>query len=209
MNKSAAKDLLREGLIALGLEPSRYEQAFIDYLHLLEKWNRVYNLTAISDPDDRIVKHLFDSLAVRPYLFGDRIIDVGTGAGLPGIPLAIVEPNRQFVLLDSQIKKIHFLSTVKNALGLAQVEIVHARAEDFFPEVLFDTVLTRAFASLEVMWKKTHHLVSKDGQFLAMKGQYPTEELKAFVGNKNKWEVHEIKVPYLHEKRHLLRLKNG
>lgn len=194
--------LLREGLEILGIEASGCEEAFVEYLNLLQKWNRIYNLTAIRHPDEMVVKHLFDSLAVRPYLSGQRIIDVGTGAGFPGIPLAIVEPHRQFVLLDSQIKKVNFLSAVKNALGLTHVQVVHARVEDFSPEGFFDTVLTRAFASLEDIWEKTQHLVGQGGQVLAMKGQYPLDELKGLT--ENDWEIHILNVPFLNEKRHLV-----
>ena len=194
--------LLRDGLTLLGFDPFRYQQFFIDYLDLLEKWNRVYNLTAINDANDRIIKHLFDSLVVAPYLSGQRIIDVGTGAGFPGIPLAIVDSSRQFVLLDSQIKKIKFLTAVKNALGLTHVEIVHARVEDFSPDVLFDTVMTRAFAPLDVMREKTQHLLHKEGKFLAMKGQYPSDELKAMGVNDS--QVYKLEVPYLDEARHVV-----
>jgi 16S rRNA (guanine527-N7)-methyltransferase len=201
--------LLREGLEILGIEASGCRDAFVEYLDLLQKWNRIYNLTAICHPDDRVVKHLFDSLAVRPYLLGQRIIDVGTGAGFPGIPLAIVEPRRQFVLLDSQIKKVNFLLAVKSALGLTHVKVVHARVEDFSPEVFFDTVLTRAFASLESIWEKTRHLAGQGGQFLAMKGQYPLGELEGLT--ENDWKIHVLNVPFLNEKRHLVQFskKNG
>ena len=196
--------LLQEGLSALGIEASCYEEAFVEYLNLLQKWNRIFNLTAICRPDEMVVKHLFDSLVVRPYLSGERIIDVGTGAGFPGIPLAIVEPHRHFVLLDSQIKKVNFLSAVKTALGLTHVTVVHARVEDFSPEVFFDTVLTRAFASLEGIWEKTQHLVGQGGQFLAMKGQYPLSELEGFTEKDWKIQIHSLNVPFLNEKRHLV-----
>jgi len=199
--------LLHKGLSTLGVDPACCSEAFIEYLQLLQKWNRVYNLTAIRHSHDMVVKHLFDSLSIRPYLSGQRIIDVGTGAGFPGIPLAIVDPRREFVLLDSRIKKINFLTAVKSALNLTHVKIVHARVEDFSSEAFFDTVVTRAFASLEIMWKKTQHLVSKNGQFLAMKGQYPFDELSAVTQNTS--QVYTISVPYLNEKRHLVRLDSS
>jgi len=200
----SSDQLLQEGLCILGLNASCYQPIFLEYLNLLQKWNRVYNLTAIRDANDIVLKHFFDSLVIHPYLSGHRIIDVGSGAGFPGVPLAIIDSTRQFVLLDSQIKKIQFLTMVKNTLDLKHVEIVHARAEDFLPEVLFDTVLTRAFSTLDIMKEKTQHLLNKGGQFLAMKGQYPTEELKA-LGDNSHWEVYPLKVPYLHEERHLVR----
>lgn len=196
-------ELLRKGFELLNIKGA--EEAFVEYFNLLQKWNRTYNLTAISNSSDIIIKHFFDSLSLRPYLFGKRILDIGTGAGFPGIPLAIVEPERKFFLLDSQIKKIHFLETVKNVLKLTHVEIIHTRVEDFAPKEPFDTVLCRAFGSLSIIYEKTKHLLAPESHMLAMKGQYPTEELSQFGGDKEWVDVIALDVPYLPQQRHVVR----
>ena len=121
------------------------------YLELLVKWNRVYNLTAIKDPKQMVTHHLLDSLSISPYLHGDRLIDVGTGAGLPGIPLAITHRHKQFVLLDSNVKKTRFCRQAAAELGLDNVEVVHSRVEDYRPERLFSSVISRAYTSLSGM----------------------------------------------------------
>jgi 16S rRNA (guanine527-N7)-methyltransferase len=149
------------------------------YLCLLKKWNTAYNLTAIRDIEGMIAKHLLDSLAILPWLRGDAILDVGTGAGLPGIPLAVAEPQRHFVLLDSNGKKTRFLQEVKRQLQLNNVEIAQFRAENYHPAQAFDTVVSRAFSNLEQMIYWTQHLVSKQGLWLAMKGRHPEDELTA------------------------------
>lgn len=162
------------------------------YLSLLDKWNAAYNLTAIRDLESMVQKHIIDSLAVRHWLHGERILDVGTGAGLPGIPLAIAQPEQQFVLLDSNGKKTRFLQEVKRQLALKNVEIVHFRAENYHPDLGFDTVTSRAFSSLDQMVYWTQHLIAERGIWLAMKGRYPDEELAAL--NKNyRVERYEVK----------------
>ncbi|MBL7481697.1 16S rRNA (guanine(527)-N(7))-methyltransferase RsmG [Legionella bononiensis] len=147
------------------------------YLLLLKKWNSAYNLTAVRDPESMISRHLLDSLAIIPWIKGNRILDVGTGAGLPGIPLAIAKPDIQFVLLDSNGKKIRFLNEVKRQLDLKNLEIVQFRVENYHPAQGFDTVTSRAFSSLEQMIYWTQHLIAKNGIWLAMKGRYPDTEL--------------------------------
>jgi 16S rRNA (guanine527-N7)-methyltransferase len=196
-----SRTLLRSGLTALGVDEIHTAQ-FELYADLLRKWSRVYNLTALSDLEDIIIKHFFDSLVIRPFLIGQTIIDVGTGAGFPGVPLAIIEPTRQFFLLDSQIKKIHFLIAVKEALHLSNVTVIHSRIENFFPQIFFDNVISRAFTSLDEIWKKTQHLLAGSGQLLIMKGRYPEEELN--LVSKESFKVHPLKVPYLAEQRHLV-----
>lgn len=169
--------LLQEGLEQFNL--SALSAPLFQYLSLLNKWNAAYNLTAIRDMESMVTKHLLDSLAIRPWLKGDSILDVGTGAGLPGIPLAIAEPQRQFVLLDSNGKKIRFLREVKRQLALTNLEIVQFRVENYHPNQGFDTVTSRAFSSLEQMIFWTQHLIADQGMWLAMKGRYPDEELQA------------------------------
>jgi 16S rRNA (guanine527-N7)-methyltransferase len=149
----------------------------IAFLKLIEKWNKAYNLTAIRHRDDMARLHLLDSLAVLPYIKGRRVIDIGTGAGLPGIPLAIFIPDTQFTLLDSNAKKTRFVQQAVLELKLGNVEVCHSRAEAFQPEQKFDTVITRAFAALPTIMQMTAHLLDEQGVLLAMKGQNPRDEL--------------------------------
>lgn len=170
------KHRLEQGLAQFAL--NAFAQPLMDYLLLLDKWNAAYNLTAIRELDAMINKHLLDSLAIVPWLQGNRILDVGTGAGLPGIPLAIANPERTFVLLDSNGKKTRFLNEVKRQLKLNNLEIVQFRAENYRPAQGFDTVVSRAFSSLEQMIFWTRHLIADNGLWLAMKGRYPDSELE-------------------------------
>jgi 16S rRNA (guanine527-N7)-methyltransferase len=150
----------------------------ITYLDLVVQWNKIFNLTSITDPKEMVMLHLLDSLIVESFLLGDEVIDVGTGAGFPGIPLALARPEKNFVLLDSNSKKTRFLTHVVHTLGLKNVTVVHARCENF-REKCFTSVITRAFATLATMLHATEHLLQTDGQFLAMKGLSPTTELAA------------------------------
>lgn len=166
---------LLQGITGLGLELPC--DGFMQYLSLLYKWNQAYNLTAVRDMDSMVTRHLLDSLAILPWVKGPRLLDVGTGPGLPGIPLALANPSLQLVLLDSNGKKIRFLQEVKRVLALDNVEIVQARVESYLPEQRFDTVTSRAFSELQHMLSCTEHLIATDGIWLAMKGRYPEAEL--------------------------------
>lgn len=166
---------LNAGLTELSINTA--SEPFMHYLTLLEKWNRTYNLTAIKDIDSMVTRHLLDSLAISPWIKGNRLIDVGAGAGLPGIPLAIAHPELQVVLLDSNGKKVRFMQEVKRALRLENIEIVQSRVENYQPSSGFDTVTSRAFSTLELMISWTKHLVVNRGIWLAMKGRYPQSEL--------------------------------
>jgi 16S rRNA (guanine527-N7)-methyltransferase len=198
---------LQQGCDALGLalEPGQAE-LLLQYLELLLKWNSAYNLTAVRDPAQMVTRHLLDSLAVAPYLRGEDIIDVGTGAGLPGIPLAILYPQRRISLLDSNGKKTRFLFQVKTALRLDNMLVHHARAESFRPPAPYDAVLSRAFASLADMVAACRHLLAPGGSFLAMKGAYPTRELVQLAPVYAVRAVHELSIPGLDEQRHLVEL---
>ncbi|SEL34724.1 16S rRNA m(7)G-527 methyltransferase [Colwellia chukchiensis] len=179
----------------------------IQYVELLNKWNKAYNLTSIRDPKDMIVKHIMDSLMVGPYLTGQSFIDVGTGPGLPGIPLAILYPDRNFVLLDSLGKRVTFLRQVVFQLKLENVTPIKSRVEQYQPEQTFDGVLSRAFSSLTDMVTWCEHLVSADhGRFLALKGVYPNDEVSALPSNISLVKSHAIVVPQLTGERHLLEL---
>lgn len=144
----------------------------------LERWNRRVNLTAVREREQMQVLHIADSLAARPLLEGRRILDVGTGPGFPGLPLAIAEPDREFTLLDSNNKKIRFVEHAAAVLGLDNVTAVKARAEDYAPGRRFDTVIARALASLPRLVEIAGHLVGEDGVFVALKGRYPAAEIE-------------------------------
>jgi len=158
-----------------------------DLLNELERWNRRFNLTAVRDPQEMVTAHIVDSLVARPFLEGTAILDVGTGAGFPGLPLAIVEPDREFTLLDSNNKKIMFVQHVTGLLELDNVTAVKGRSEDYAPGHRFDTVIARALATLPRLVEIAGHHVGEDGVFVALKGRYPAEELE------------EIRAPWSHE----------
>ncbi len=199
------KKFLHDALIANHHVVSQdTEKKFIAYLDLLSRWNQIMNLTAIQDEKDSVLLHLLDSLSIKDYLHGTRILDVGTGAGLPGIPLALVCPDKQFVLLDSNNKKIHFLRQVMYELSIPNVEIIHARCEDFKPQKLFDSILSRAFARIQVMLETTEHLQATHGQFLLMKGVYPEQEIREIPARFSVQAVHELHINGLAAKRHLV-----
>ena len=163
---------------------------------MLERWNRKVNLTAVRDRDAMVTVHILDSLAARPLLRGTTVLDIGTGAGFPGLPLAIVEPDRRFVLLDSINKKIQFVQHAAAVLGLTNVEAVKARAEDYAPGYRFDTVIARAVASLPQLLELAGHHVGEGGVFIALKGRYPAEELRQIPAG---WDytIEELSVPGL------------
>ena len=183
-------------------------QLLIQYVELLHKWNKAYNLTSVRDPKQMLVKHIMDSLMVGEVLEGKNFIDVGTGPGLPGIPLAILYPERNFVLLDSLGKRITFLRQVVFQLKLTNVQPVKARVEEYNGEIPFDGVLSRAFSSLNDMVSWCSHLVTiEHGQFFALKGQYPTDELEQLPKNIKIVSNHKIIVPELVGERHVIVLK--
>jgi 16S rRNA (guanine527-N7)-methyltransferase len=172
------------------------QEKFDTLLDELERWNRKVNLTAIRDRDEMVTNHLHDSLAARPLLRGDRILDVGTGAGFPGLPLAIVEPGREFTLIDSNNRKVMFVQHVAGLLGLDNVVAVRSRSEDYAPGNGFDTVIVRAVASLPQLLEIAGHHVREDGVFVALKGRYPAKEVEQVP---DRWccEVTELSVPGL------------
>lgn len=201
---------LAEGLAALDLAGTDLAGRLLVYLKELVRWNQAYNLTAVRDPCDMVSKHLLDSLVVLPHLHGQRLIDVGSGAGLPGIPLALADPTREFVLLDSNGKKAAFMRHVVRTLGLAQVEVVHARVEDYARTAGgggFDSVLSRAFTSLAEMLELAGPLCRLHGRVLAMKGQFPEDELEELRHAPTGFELEAViplQVPELAAERHLV-----
>ncbi|UXI01301.1 16S rRNA (guanine(527)-N(7))-methyltransferase RsmG [Photobacterium sp. TY1-4] len=176
----------------------------VGYVALLHKWNKAYNLTSVRDPDEMLVKHIMDSIVVSPHLVGERFIDVGTGPGLPGIPLAIMNPAQDFTLLDSLGKRIRFIRQVLHELAIANVTPVQSRVEEFQPELGFDAVLSRAFASMSDMVSWCHHLPAEHGCFMALKGQFNQQEVTELPAWCSVTEVKSLQVPELEGERHLV-----
>lgn len=198
------KNLLKQTALSL---TEQQEKQLVQLVLLLNKWNKAYNLTSVRDPMEMLVKHILDSLVVSPYLQGDRFIDVGTGPGLPGLPLAIINPDKTFVLLDSLGKRISFIRNAVRELGLTNVETVLSRVEEYQPDHQFDGVLSRAFASLKDMTDWCHHLPDQNGSFYALKGQYHQDEIAELSNNFSVSEVIELNVPELIGERHLILIK--
>lgn len=202
-----AQQLLEQGCEQLGLNlEAQQRQQLMDYLALFAKWNRAYNLSAIRDPEQMVRLHLLDSLAIVPHIGGERLIDVGTGGGLPGVPLAICFPHKSIGLLDSAGKKTRFLFQVKTDLSLANVQIHNCRVEAHKPADLYDGVVSRAFASLADMTQSCGHLLKSGGTFWAMKGVYPAAELEALAPNIHLRHSLALHVPGLDAERCLLAL---
>ena len=200
-------DLLTAGLTALSLSADQQQIARLhQYLDLLQKWNRVYNLTAIRDPQQMIIHHLLDSLAVLPYLNKeDRlIVDLGAGAGLPGIPLALFNPDKDFVLVDSNGKKTRFMTQACIELGLTNCRVEQARAENLQLQSTAQVVISRAFTSLRGFAEMAEHLLSDCGRLLAMKGKYPQREVEELPEKFKIVSASALSVPYLDEERHLI-----
>lgn len=193
----------RTGELPFSLPP-RADQKLLDFITLLDKWNHAYNLTAVRQPAQMISRHLMDSLVVVPYLHGEQILDVGSGPGLPGIPLAVACPERQFTLLDSNGKKIRFLRQAVAELGLENVSVVHSRVEQFQSSPGFDTIIARAYATLGELVRGARHLCRPGGRFLVMKGVYPVAELDDLPENFTLEAIHPMRVPGLEAERHLL-----
>lgn len=197
--------LLHDGLAAMGKTlPAHAQGQLLAYVYLLEKWNRTYNLTAVRAPEQMIPRHLLDSLVIIPYLQGPRVLDMGTGAGLPGIPLAVARPDLDFVLLDSNAKKTRFVTQVCAELELKNIEVAQTRVEKYLPAQLFDTIVSRAFSTIADMLVASRHLCSPGGQVLAMKGVYPREELAAIPPGYQVRATHTLIIPGVQAARHVV-----
>lgn len=196
---------LRDGLVAMDLSLTEaQQQQLLAFLALLNKWNRAYNLTAVRDEREMVSRQLLDSLSILPRVTTDHLLDVGAGGGLPGIPLAIALPQRRFTLLDSNGKKTRFLNQCVLELGLKNVEVIHGRAEACQPEQPFTQISSRAFTALENLVTWCGDLLADGGEFLAMKGQFPDDEVAALPDH---WQVqssHTLEVPGADGDRHLL-----
>jgi 16S rRNA (guanine527-N7)-methyltransferase len=201
---------IREGLPACGLGgdvPPELAERLAAYLALLDRWNAAYNLTAVRDPREMIPRHVFDSLAVDAWVRGPRILDVGTGAGLPGIPLALLRPADRFTLLDSAGKRTRFLRHVVARLALDNVEVVQSRVEDYDGDARFDTVVSRAFAAVGDFAATAGHLCGPDGRLLAMAGTLPAADLVELPEGWRVAAAGRLAVPGLAAERHAILLK--
>jgi 16S rRNA (guanine527-N7)-methyltransferase len=197
---------LAAGIASLALDvDSVTQQKLLDYLALIQKWNKVHNLTAVRDPEAMVILHLLDSLSVLPHIKTGRLLDVGSGAGLPGIVLALTRPDLNVTTLDSVGKKASFMRQAKAELGIVNLEVVSSRVEDFKPPHKFDIIISRAFSEIANFLGLTRHLLADNGEWLAMKGVYPDEELAKLKDVTAR--VVELKVPGLDAQRHLVFLK--
>ncbi|WP_094752708.1 16S rRNA (guanine(527)-N(7))-methyltransferase RsmG [Psychromonas sp. CD1] len=207
-NKVELTNKLKEMLNDTNLDVSDKQIIqLIQLVQLLVKWNKAYNLTSVRDPQQMLVKHIMDSIVVSPYLQGQRIIDVGTGPGLPGLPLAILNPDKQFLLLDSLGKRLRFIRYAVLELGLKNVDFIQSRVEEYHPDEKFDVVLSRAFASLEDMLKWCKHLSNENGHFLALKGRLPEQEINNLDKQFEFIESITLQVPNLEGERCLVKVK--
>jgi 16S rRNA (guanine527-N7)-methyltransferase len=200
-----ARERIVAGCRALGLRPGTGAVSQLaDFVSLLAKWNRVYNLTAVRSVPDMVVRHILDSLAVVPYLKEGSLLDVGTGAGLPGLPLAIACPQLSVTLLDANAKKLRFVRQAVAELGLPNAVVVQARMQEYQPARAFDMVISRAVSSLEELYGLTQHLLAPGGRMLFMKGALPREEMAAFAPGRETLHSVRLQVPGLEAERHLL-----
>ena len=198
---------LQRGVQQLDLKLSeQVQQQLLDYLDHLSKWNKAYNLTAITDPMQMVSHHLLDSLAIMPFIQGNNILDVGTGAGLPGLVLAIVMPDKQFTLLDSNGKKIRFLIQTIASMGLKNVQAIQSRVESYQVDEKFDVIIARAVASTQQLVDNSRALLCNKGQFILMKGKHPAHELQSLS---LPYQVQSIEVPGVDAPRHVVIIEQG
>lgn len=195
---------LNENRLALNDEA---KTKLLQYLSLMQKWNKVFNLTSITEPRDMVYLHIIDSLLTAPFLSGKRFLDVGSGAGLPGIPLAILHPEQEWVLLDKNNKKTRFMTQAIAELKLTNVQTVHMRAEDFHPAQCFDNILSRAYATLGEFIKTTRHLICKNGTFIALKGKYPHDEIDSAADSLGETTVTALSLQGMPLERHIVCIK--
>jgi 16S rRNA (guanine527-N7)-methyltransferase len=201
-------ELLAAGIAEMGLGVSLgAQQKLLSYIGLLQKWNKVYNITAVREPLEMVTLHLLDSLSVLPYVNVKSLLDVGSGGGLPGIVLAICLPQLKVTTIDAVQKKVIFMRQVKGELGLENLEVVHARVEAYQPAEKFDAIISRAFSEIGQFVGLTKHLIKENGQWLAMKGHAPLDELKGLT--EKPIEIIPLKVAGLKAERHLVVIENN
>jgi 16S rRNA (guanine527-N7)-methyltransferase len=199
------EDLLEDGLYELGLdEQLAGDDRLMEFITELMNWNRIYNLTSVRKPTEIVTRHILDSLTVLPYLHGRHILDIGTGAGLPGIPLAVASPEREFTLLDSSSKKLRFVQQTLAIITLDNVTLENQRIEEYQPEERFDTIICRAFSDLHELYRQASRLIADGGRILAMKGVYPMTEIECLEDKGVVDDVISLKVPGMDAERHLV-----
>jgi 16S rRNA (guanine527-N7)-methyltransferase len=199
---------LTVGARELGIELNESQHSqLLAYLALLIKWNKAYNLTAVRNPDEMVSRHLLDSLSIMSFIDGERWLDVGSGGGMPGIPMAILFPGKKITVLDSNGKKTRFLTQVKLELKLDNLEVIHSRAEAFTPQRPFEGIISRAFSSLEDFTQWTRHMGDAGTRWLAMKGLHPADELVALPADFRLDSAQALAVPGCQGQRHLLILR--
>ncbi len=205
---SALQQMLEQLLPALPFSvPAGSASHFVQFIQLLHKWNAAYNLTSVRDMKLMVTRHILDSIVINPYLHGQQILDVGSGAGLPGIPLAIINPECYFTLLDSNNKKTRFIQQAVTELGLQNVTVITERIENFHPDQRFDTVTARAYSAIENLIAGVAQLLAADGVILAMKGTYPVAELEVLPDGYRIERVEPLIVPGLDAERHLVMIR--
>jgi len=203
-------DLWESGLYSLSCQHTTIQLDLLkQYVAMLDRWNKTYNLTSVRDPKDMVPLHIFDSLVIAEHIKGENCLDVGSGGGLPTIPLAIMQPLRQFTALDTNGKKTRFIQQAVIELGLKNVQVEHVRVENWKPEIKFDAVISRAFASIyDFVTSSSNHL-EDNGVLYAMKGQYPTSEMQALPSGFNLERSHKLDVPFVDGERYLLEIKKS
>ncbi|MEY4643008.1 MAG: ribosomal small subunit methyltransferase [Pseudomonadota bacterium] len=207
---AALTSRLNAGMRELNLAlPAGASEQLLAYLEQLHKWNKAYNLSGIKDIHDMLTLHLLDSLALAPLIDADLVADVGTGAGLPGIPLAICYPDKQFCLVDSNSKKTRFIFNVVATLGLRNVEVIHRRAEDYESHPQVAIVTSRAFASLRDFVVRCDHMLAQNGKFLAMKGLIPDDEIADLPAHYQVTAIHPLSLPGSAHVRHVLDIRRA
>ena len=208
MNEAQLTRHLHQGLTGLGLDPQSCPcEEYLQYIDLLAKWNRAYNLTGVRDKQRMLHAHVLDSLAALPYIRGNRCLDAGTGAGLPGFILALAQPDVEWTLLDSNGKKVRFLRQLLFEMKTGNVEIIHSRAEKFLSSVTYSSIISRAFGTLDVFYGAVEHLLHPGARVLAMKGKLPDNELQGVTGLKKYISVHDLQVPGIDAHRSLVILE--
>ena len=208
MTRESEHEVLAAGAREMGITlDSAGRERLLRLVDALDLGNAQFNLTAIRDRPGMLQKHILDSLSLQRYLRGSRVADIGTGAGFPGLPLAMVNPERRFTLVEATGKKARFVEQTAQALGCRNVQVVHSRAENYRPFELFDTVVARALSSLADFAAYAGHLCAPDGRLLAMKGKRPDEEISALPKSFRVLAVHRLKLPGMDDERHLVELK--